>query len=260
MSSSRPLALVTGASTGIGYELAVQCAKGGFDLVVVANESRIEQAAAELRTVGGGDVHPVQADLSTTQGNDKALAVAAQLGRPMDALLANAGAGLGDAFLDQDWDGVRHIIDTNMMGTTYLLQKVGREMRARDSGRILITGSIAGFIPGAFQAIYNASKAYVNSLSFALREELRDTNVTVTLLEPGATDTAFFERAGMLDTNVGQAKKDDPAMVAEAGFKAMMKGSSDITSGLKNKALVAVANVVPDELLAKAHRSMAEPK
>lgn len=256
----RPLAIVTGASSGIGYELALQAAGHGFDLVVAADEEAIEQAASACRAAGASVVEAIVADLSTTEGNDQLIASARKMGRPIDALLANAGTGLGAAFTDQDWSKVRRTIDTNVMGTTYLLQQVSRDMRDRNAGRILITGSIAGFMPGTYQAVYNASKAYLNSLAFALREELSDTNVTVTLLEPGATQTAFFERAGMLNTNVGQAKKDDPRMVAEVGFEAMMKGVSDITSGFKNKVLASLANITPNELLAKAHRGMAEPK
>lgn len=99
----------------------------------------------------------------------------------------------------------------------------------------------------------------MNSLSFALREELRDTEITVTCLMPGATETAFFERADMLDTKVGAGEKDDPAMVARKGFDAMMKGEGDIVTGIKNKVQSAVANVTPAEMLAKQHRKMAEP-
>jgi short-subunit dehydrogenase len=132
-------------------------------------------------------------------------------------------------------------------------------MRNRNQGRILITGSIAGFTPGSFQAVYNASKSYLNSLSFALREELRDTSVSVTCLMPGATETEFFARADMLDTNIGTSEKDDAAMVAKAGFDAMMKGEGDVVTGLKNKVQSAIANVTPAEALAKQHRKMAEP-
>jgi short-subunit dehydrogenase len=133
----------------------------------------------------------------------------------VDVLIANAGRGLGGAFLDQEFGKIRGVIDTNVVGTTYLLHKVVREMRNRNGGRVLITGSMAGFIPGSYQAVYNASKAYLNSLSFALREELRDTAVTVTCLLPGATETDFFRRAEMLDTKVGAEEKDDAAMVTD---------------------------------------------
>jgi short-subunit dehydrogenase len=173
--------------------------------------------------------------------------------------MANAGRGLGHAFLDQDLARIRDVVDTNVTGTTSLLHKVGNDMRRRNRGRILITGSIAGFTPGSFQAVYNASKAYLNSLSFALREELRDTEISVTCLMPGATETEFFRRADMLDTKVGSEEKDDPAMVARGGFDAMMKGEGDVVTGLKNKIQSAVANVMPAETLAKQHRKMAEP-
>ncbi|HEX2525828.1 MAG TPA: SDR family NAD(P)-dependent oxidoreductase [Geminicoccus sp.] len=255
-SDTRPLALVTGASTGIGFELAKCCAQNGFDLLIVADEPQIEAAAQELRQ-HGGTVDAVQADLSTIEGVDKVYD--ARLGRPVDALLANAGRGLGNAFLDQDFHDIRHVIDTNVTGTVYLLHKVGRDMRTRGRGRILITGSIAGFMPGTFQAIYNASKAFLDSFSFALRAELSETEITVTCLMPGATETDFFERADMLDTKIGQSKKDDPAMVAKTGFDAMMKGEGDVVTGWHNKLQSAIATVTPSGMLARMHAKMAAP-
>jgi short-subunit dehydrogenase len=175
------------------------------------------------------------------------------------ALLANAGRGLGKGFLDQDFDQVRHLIETNITGTLYLIQKVGRDMRARGEGRIMIVGSIAGFIPGAFQAVYNGSKAFLNSFSFALRNELKDTGVSVTCLMPGATETEFFATAGLLDTKEGAASKDSPADVARTGFEALMRGDGDIVSGWHNKLQTVIANVTPSELLAEQHRKVAEP-
>jgi short-subunit dehydrogenase len=173
--------------------------------------------------------------------------------------MANAGRGLGRAFLDQNWNQARQVIDTNITGTVYLIHKVGNDMRQRNSGRILITGSIAGFTPGSFQAVYNGSKAFLDSFSFALREELRDTKLTITCLMPGATETEFFKRADMMDTKVGTAEKDNAAEVARAGFDAMMKGEGDIVTGMKNKIQSSVANVTPAEMLAKQHRKMAQP-
>jgi len=255
-STSRPLAIVTGASTGIGYELARCCAENGFDLVIAADQPEIHQAAQGLAALGAA-VEAVEADLATPEGNDKLYAATG--GRAVDALLANAGHGLGRAFLDQNFDEVRHVIDTNITGTIYLIQKVGRDMRARGQGRILITGSIAGFMPGAFQAVYNGTKAFIDSFSFALRNELKDTGVTVTCLMPGATETEFFERADMMDTKVGTQEKDDPADVAKTGFEAMMKGEGDVVAGWKNKVQTAVASVTPAGMLAEQHRKMAEP-
>jgi short-subunit dehydrogenase len=251
-------AIVTGASTGIGFELARLCASKGYDLLIAADEPEMETAAEALRKeVNSSAIVALKADLATIEGVDKLYEVAK--GRKVDVLMANAGRGLGHAFLDQEWARIRQVIDTNVMGTTYLLHRVGQDMRRRNEGRILITGSIAGFTPGSFQAVYNASKSYLNSLSFALREELRDTKVTVTCLMPGATETEFFARADMLDTKVGSEDKDDAAMVARKGFEAMMAGEGDVVTGLKNKIQSAVANVMPAEMLAKQHRKQAEP-
>jgi short-subunit dehydrogenase len=256
MTIGEKFAVVTGASSGIGLELARQCLDNGYDVLMVADEPQVMDAVASLRG-SGKQVDALEADLSTIEGVDKLYA--ATKGRPVDALLANAGRGLGHAFLDQDFDKARFVIDTNVTGTTYLIHKVGNDMRQRNAGKILITGSIAGFIPGSFQAVYNGTKAFLNSFSFALREELKGTAVTVTCLMPGATETEFFERAEMMDTDIGTSKKDDPADVAKTGFKAMMSGEGDVVAGLKNKVQAAVANVTPAPVLAKQHRKMAEP-
>lgn len=253
---SKPFAIVTGASSGIGFELATICAKEGFDLLVAADRPEIQAAAERFRGLGA-QTTVVEADLATTAGVDALWAAAA--GRPVDYLLANAGHGLGRGFLDQDFADVRHVIDTNVTGTVYLVQLVGRQMRARAAGRILLTGSIAGFMPGTYQAVYNGTKAFVDSFSFALRAELKDTGVTVTCLMPGATETDFFERADMLDTAVAQSEKDDPADVARVGFDAMMRGDGDVVSGWKNKLQSAIANITPAGILAEQHRRMAEP-
>jgi short-subunit dehydrogenase len=253
---TRPLAVVTGASTGIGRELARCCVEAGFDLVVAADEPEIEKAARDLQQ-GGARVEAIEADLSTAEGVDSLLEAIGT--RPVDALLANAGRGLGHAFLDQDFDAVQRVIDTNITGTLYLLQQVGRDMRARGRGRILITGSIAGFMPGTYQAVYNGTKAFLDSFSYALRHELAGSGVTVTCLMPGATETDFFERADMLDTKVGRSEKDDPADVAAAGFEAMMRGDGEVVTGWQNKLRAAIAHVTPAGVLAEMHRRMAEP-
>src|SRR4051812_18253434 len=255
-SAMRPLAVVTGASTGIGYELAKQCAENGFDLLIAADEAAINAAADKLRAFGT-KVDTVEADLATTDGVDKLYGRLA--GQTVDALLANAGRGLGRAFLDQDFADVRRVIDTNVTGTVYLIQKIGRDMRSRGAGRILITGSVAGFMPGTYQAVYNGTKSFLDSFSFALRAELKDTGVTVTCLMPGPTETEFFERSDMMDTKVGQSDKDDPGEVAKAGFEAMMGGEGDVVTGWKNKLQVAAAHITTSEALAEKHRKMAEP-
>src|ERR1043165_6356705 len=210
--ATRPFAIVTGASTGIGLELAKQCAEDGYDLLIAADEPEIEAAAEQLRRFGG-TVEAIEADLATIEGVDQLIEAAA--GRDVDALLANAGRGLGEAFLDQDFEDARRVLDTNITGTIYLIHRVGNEMRQRGQGKILITGSIAGYIPGTFQAVYNGTKAFIDSFSIALRNELKDSGVTVTCLMPGATETEFFDRAGLEDTKIGTSKKADPAGVAK---------------------------------------------
>ena len=259
--ATRPLAVVTGASAGIGYQLALLCARHGYDLVVASDEDTISATAQDFRQAGAEHVEAVQADLSTTEGNDALYAATRKVGRPVELLLANAGRGLGLAFLDENWNDIRRLIDTNITGTVYLVQRIGRDMRGRGAGRILITGSIAGQLAGSYQAVYNASKAFLNLFGAGLREELKGSGVTLTVLKPGVTETNFFETASMdPGTPVGESKKDDPAAVAKTGFEAMMRGDADVVHGLKNKVATAITNVLPDSLVAKGHRKMAEPK
>jgi short-subunit dehydrogenase len=259
IATGKGLAVVTGASTGIGYELAKCAAQQGYDLVIAADEPQIQEAALKLKEFGVG-VEAMQVDLATRDGVRRFTAGIVALGRPVDLLMANAGRGLGDSFLDEDLQQAQRVVDTNVTGTITLIHDIGNRMKTRGQGRILLTGSIAGFMPGSFQAVYNATKAFINSFSFALRDELKGTGVTVTCLMPGPTDTEFFERADMLDTPVGQGKKDDPAFVAKIGFEAMMNGEGDVVSGWKNKLMSAAANLTPAGMLANQHRKMAEPE
>ncbi len=249
------LAIVTGASSGIGLELARLAAEDGYDLIIAADTPLVD-ATSQLKG-GGVQVEQVECDLSTFEGVDRLLAAAR--GRQVDLLFANAGHGLGHAFLDQEPAEWRHVVDTNITGTLYLVQKVLKDMVARNEGRVLITGSIAGHIAGSFHAVYNGSKAFIDSFSDALHNELQETNVTITCLKPGATETEFFERADMEDTKVGKAEKDDAADVAETGYKAMMKGDRSVIYGMKNKLQVAAASVLGGGVSSKMHRGMAEP-
>ncbi len=253
---SNPLAIVTGASSGIGLELAKLCAKNGYDLLIAADEASVKDAAEELADLGA-QADWVQTDLATSEGVQKL--TAGVQGRRVAILIANAGHGLGGAFLEQDFEKARHVINTNVTGTLELIQSIARTMKKNGEGKILMTGSIAGFTPGTFQAVYNATKAFIDSFSFALRAELKGSGVTVTCLMPGATDTNFFARAGMLNTKVSQGEKDDPADVAASGFAAMMKGKGDVVTGWKNKIQTAIANVTPAGMLAEQHRKMAQP-
>ena len=257
--SFRKFAVITGASSGIGFELARQFATHNFDVLIVADKG-IDDAALRLKSDQEvGFVTTLTADLSSREGVEKLYGAIQETGLPVDALAANAGIGHGHGFLDQNREDWSKIIDTNIVGTLDLIHLIGNDMRAARQGRILITSSIASQLPGAFQAVYNASKAFLQSFSFALRNELKDTGVSVTALLPGATETEFFERADMLDTKVGQAKKDDPAEVAKTGFKALMNGQGDVVYGIKNKLQAAVAKILPGDQLAETHRSMSAP-
>jgi uncharacterized protein len=252
------LAIVTGASTGIGFELASIAAQEGYDLIVVADEELIIAAAEDFK-LHGTEIVAVEADLSTFDGVDELLSRVG--GRSVDIVCANAGVGYGGAFLDIDPDDWCHSIDTNITGTVYLVQRMLQDMTRRGNGKILVTGSIAGYIPGSFNAIYNATKAFIDNFTDALRDELKDfEGVTLTTLMPGATDTEFFARADMVDTKVGaNDNKSDPADVARDGWDAMMKGSDRIISGFWNRVQVAAAGVVPPSILSAQHRKLAEP-
>jgi short-subunit dehydrogenase len=253
--SSRKLAVVTGASSGIGLEIAKLAAQDGYDLIVAADTPFVEAGPALKDS--GAEVEEIEADLATKQGVEQLLS---RIGdRSIGVLVANAGHGLGHGFLDQSPDEWMHVINTNITGTLLLIQAVVQRMVERGEGKVLITGSIAGHLAGTFQAVYNGTKAFVDSFAAALNEELRDTGVTVTCLKPGATETEFFHRAELDDTKVGQAKKDDPADVAKAGWEAMKSGEPAVIYGMKNKMQVAAAGMMTDARTAKLHRAQAEP-
>jgi len=256
---NRPLALVTGASSGIGLELARQFGEHGYDLLVNAEDDAIHPAARDLST-HGVRVHAVQADLATDEGVERLYSAVAAAGRPLAAAALNAGVGEGGAFLDTDLAAEFEIIDVNIRSTVHLAKRVLRDMAARGEGDVLITSSIASTMPGSFQAVYNASKSFLQSFAEALQNELKDTGVTITSLMPGPTETNFFHRADMDDTRVGQSKKDDPAQVARQGFEALVKGRKRVVGGsVKTKAQEALNKVLPDQAKAATHRAMAEP-
>ena len=256
---SKPLAVVTGASSGIGRELAKQLAKNGFDLLVNAEDDRLDAAAAELRGYGAW-VRAVRADLRTAEGVEKVYTAVTAIGRPVDVAALNAGVGQGGAFLDNDLADELDIIDLNITSTVRLAKRILRDMAVRDEGKVLITSSIAATVPGSFQAVHNASTSFLQSFGEALQNELKYTGITITVLMPSPTETDFFRRAGMRDTKVGASPKDDPAQVAEQGFRALVKGDAKILAGaLGTRAQGVAATVLPDRLKAAAHRQMAKP-
>ena len=246
-------AVITGASTGIGAELAKLAKAQGYDLLLVADTPFVDPS------IVAPDTQTLNVDLATIEGVDQLIEAAG--GRRIDLLCANAGHGLGGAFLDQSVQDWRHVMDTNITGTVYLLQQVLQRMVAQGEGKVLVTGSIAGWVPGSFSAVYNGTKAFIDNFTAALRVELQEhKGITITTLEPGPVETEFFHRAGMDDTKVGQDDgKSDPVDVAKDGWTAMMAGKDTIISGWKNKLQVAAAGVLPQSIPAQQHRKMAEP-
>lgn len=260
MTDSRPLAVVTGASSGIGRELARQFAANGFEVVVAAEDGELGSAANDLAH-SGANVQAVQADLSTREGGEKLMEAIAATGRQVDALALNAGVGNGGAFVDVPLADEERLITLNIGSTVHLAKRIVPDMARRGAGRVLFTSSVASQMPGPYYATYAASKAFIQSFAQALRYELKDSGVTVTALLPGPTDTEFFERAGMEGTGVGSSDKDDPADVAKAGFEALMAGRSQVVAGsAKNKVQVATAKLMPDQAGAATHAKMTKPQ
>ena len=258
--SGHQFAVVTGASSGIGYELAKQFAEHGFDLLVAAEDDGIDAAARTLAGMGVATT-PLQVDLATYEGVEQLYAEINKIGRPLDAIAINAGVGVGGDFTHQtELSDELNLISLNVISPVHLAKRVLKDMVARGQGRVLFTSSIAALMPGPFEAVYAASKAFVQSFSEALRNELKDSGVTITALQPGPTETNFFHRAGLDDTKVGTSKKDDPAEVAKQGFEALMNGEDHVVAGsLKTKAQAAMTNVLPATANAEQHRKMAEP-
>ncbi|MEU0881509.1 SDR family NAD(P)-dependent oxidoreductase [Lentzea sp. NPDC005914] len=255
------LAVVTGASSGIGYELAKVLADNGFDVVAVAEDERIDETAAQLGSRGGAHVEPVRVDLRGYEGVELLVSRVRALGRPVDVLAVNAGVGVGGDFVrDTSLDDNLEIVDLNVRSSVHLAHRLISDMVDRKEGKVLFTSSIAATAPGPFHSVYAASKAFLASFAQGLREELRDTGVSVTTLMPGPTDTEFFERAGMQDTKVATGEKDDPAQVAQQGFDALMKGDDHVVAGsVKNKVQAIAGKVAPDTVKAKMMRTMTEP-
>ena len=258
-SSTRQFALVTGASSGIGFELAKQFAENGSDLLIVSDSGRINTAAEEIRMLGA-NIQAIEADLATHEGVHTLLSAIQTGKRPVDAAAINAGVGVSGPFVETDLEKELNMIALNVTFAVHLAKYIVKEMVARRTGRILFTASIAGTMPTPYETIYGATKAFLRSFSQGLREELKDTGVSVTALMPGATETEFFHRAGADDTKLGASEKDDPAEVAKEGFEAMMAGKDHVVAGsFRNKLQAAAGYALPDPLVAKAHAAQAAP-
>jgi short-subunit dehydrogenase len=258
--TNRKFAVITGASSGIGFELAKQCLDHDMDILICAEDHGIATKAQELTELGKGSVEQVRADLSTYEGVEQLYAQIQARGRTVDALLLNAGVGVGGAFVDTALVDELSMIALNCNHTVHLAKRIVPAMVAAGSGRILMTGSVVSTSPNPYQAIYAATKAFIMSFGEALRVELADTGVTVTVLQPGATDTHFFERADLMNTKVGQAKKDDPALVAKQGFAAMMDGKDSVLGGSFKSRMEGLMNeLLPETFKAKQAAKTTKP-
>jgi len=256
-STSRPLALVTGASSGIGLELANELVERDHDVVVVADDAAIERADLLER---GSPVLALRADLTDPSAVAGVAERVDALGRPLDVLVINAGVGVGKRFVDGNLDDHLRLVDLNVRSAVQLAGLLLPAMVERDTGAVLFTSSIAATMPGPYESTYNASKAFLYLFAEGLRAEMHDTGVNVTALMPGPTETNFFERAGIEDTKLGQSKKDDPREVAREGLDALFAGKDHVIAGsVKNKAQVGMAKVLPDSAVGAAHRKMSEP-
>jgi short-subunit dehydrogenase len=260
MAGSQQFAVVTGASSGIGLELARQFAAHGFDVLIAAEDDELAGAAAEL-SAGGTEVRAVRADLATAAGVEELVSAITAAGRPVDAIAINAGVGNGGPFTEIPLADEQRLIAVNIGSTVHLAKRILPEMVRRGAGRVLFTASVASTMPGPYYATYAASKAFVLSFAQAVRYEVKDTGVSVTALMPGPTDTEFFDRAQMKDTPVGSAAKDDPADVARDGFEALMAGKDHVVAGAaKNKLQTAGAKLMPDPAKAAVHARMTKPE
>jgi short-subunit dehydrogenase len=257
--AQKPLAVVTGASSGIGLELGRQFARHGHDLLIVAEDDGIHTAARQLQSEGGS-VHSIKVDLTHREGVDRLVEEIKSLGRPVAALAINAGVGVGGKFIETDLEAEMKMIGLNVTSAVYLAKRILPGMVARQEGKVLFTSSIAATMPGPYEAVYAGTKAFLLSFAEAMHYELKPHKITVTALMPGPTETNFFRRAGMENTKVGQSKKDDAAEVAKQGYEALMAGKDKVIAGSKKNLLVGLANhVLPDQIKADRHAKMAEP-
>jgi short-subunit dehydrogenase len=259
---SNQLALVTGASSGIGLSLAQELANRGYDLVIASAGERLQAATETLKSASTA-VMEVQADLATADGIEQLCSQIAALGRPLDVACINAGVGVGGLFAETDLRAELNMIDLNCAGTVHLAKHVVQKMLAQSGGKILFTASIAGEMVAPREAVYAASKAFVLSFAHSLRYELRDSNISVTALQPGPTDTDFFHRAGMDNTQVGREGKSEsqPADVARQGIEALLAGDDHVyAASIKTKLEGKLANIVPGAVKGAMHEKMAKPQ
>lgn len=260
-SNHRLFAVVTGASSGIGYELAKVFAKNGYDLFIAAEDERLEDASRDLE--GLTEVKAVRVDLADYEGVQKLWSAVEATSRKVDAIAINAGVGVGGRFAETDLEEELNLVQLNVTSVVHLAKLAVRHMVSNGSGKILITSSIAAEMPAPLEAVYGASKAFDLSFAKGLNYELKDNGITVTALQPGPTDTDFFRRAHMEGTTVGSEGKhtNDPAQVAEQGYDALMNGKDHVfASSFKTKAQGELSKFMPESVKAAMHEKQAEPK
>ncbi len=261
MTDNQKYALVTGATGGIGYELAKLLARDKYNLVLVArHQEDLDRTAAELREQYGVDVFAVAKDLFDREAPFQLYDAVKARGIRVEVLVNNAGQGQYGPFVDTDLDRELDIIQLNVVAYMVFTKLYLKEMVARGSGKILNVSSIAGEIPGPLQSVYHGTKAFITSFTEAVRSEVKDKNVTLTLLLPGATETDFFRKADMEASKmVQQGDMDDPAKVAKDGYEALLAGKDKIVSGFKNKLMAAAGNLLPDDVMADQMHKQTKP-
>ncbi|OLF11891.1 SDR family NAD(P)-dependent oxidoreductase [Actinophytocola xanthii] len=258
--SERPLAVVTGASSGIGYELSRELAERDYDLLVVAEDEGITAVPGKLERPGV-QVTGIRADLTRAEEVDGLAEKITALGRPVDVLAINAGVGVsGDFVRETSLEAQLTVVDLNVRSAVQLAKRLLPAMVDRGSGRVLFTSSVAAAAPGPFQAVYHGSKAFLQSFAQGIREELRGSGVTVTSVMPGPTATQFFGRARMTNTKLGAGPKDSAAEVAAQAVEAMLAGKDHVVPGsLRNKVQTVMGRVVPDRVLTAIQRRISAP-
>ena len=259
--TNKKYALITGGTSGIGYELAKLFAKDGYNLVIAArNENELKNTSAELERNFGIDVVTFSKNLFDPENAFDLYNEIILKGIQIDVLVNDAGQGHYGEFVDTDIHRELSIIQLNISSVVVLTKLFLQDMVKRGEGKILNLSSIASKIPGPFQSVYHGTKAFVQSFTEAIRNEVKDSGVIITALLPGATDTDFFNKADMEESKIVQeGKLADPAEVAKDGYDALMKGDDMIISGFKNKVQVAMGNVLPDSAVAEKVHKQQEP-
>jgi uncharacterized protein len=260
MASHRPLSMVTGASSGIGFEIARQFAQLGHDIAISGSSDKIHAAADSLRSLGV-EAYPHQADAATYEGVEGFWQFVMKQGRPVKLAALNVGVGLGGAFVDTKLEDELRLIAINVTGTVHMAKRVVQHMAGNRDGRILIVSSVSALIPTPYETVYGPSKAFGFSLAESLREELRDTGVMVTALLPGATNSEFHANAGMGDTGFGKAEKNDKTLVAKQGVDALMNDIDHVVGGDEETKKQAQANrsAIPEPEKAAKQAKLARP-